>query len=77
LEDKKKIHLLEKDIFCQKQTELCRNLKQMICYEKVTSRNQERPAPTNDKRYHFPFVIFSTKDNNQHIECLFEDSAMK
>jgi hypothetical protein len=47
----------------------------MICYEKVIKRN--KIDPTSEAKYHFPFIIFSTKDNNQHIECLFEDSEVK
>lgn len=47
----------------------------MICYEALIARNQANPCP--GPKYYFPFIIFSTKDNNQQIECQFEEPEMK
>jgi hypothetical protein len=46
----------------QKRSELGKHLKQMLCYEKLIKRN--RKDESDGEKYHFPFILFSTKDNN-------------
>jgi hypothetical protein len=50
----------------------------MLCYQKLITRNQQSlDRYSGEKRYQLPFLIFSTKDNNQQIDCHFKDPELK
>lgn len=44
----------------------------MICYEKLINTNKAREEP--EQKFHLPFAIFQTKDNNQHIEVNMDEN---
>ena len=59
----------------KKENLLAKELKYTICCEKLINNNikrQDEPINRNDK-FHLPFMLMSTKDNEQRIGAYFND----